>query len=158
MVVTYGALQVSFEVSDLEKLANTGEVPHSLQFYLDLANLTPDDLRSILAMEVPVSQSMLDRMLNTEGGEYILSELTQVVHTPSQGADIPALRSAVVMAASDDQKISVLELLQKYPTQQVYINGGNLIQLASDLSTPNASDIDANPADDTSENTSAQPN
>lgn len=140
LVVTYGALQVSFEVSELEQLAQTGEVPSSLQFYLEIANLTAEDLRSILATEVSVSHRFLDQMLNSEGGEYVLSEMTQVVHTPSRQENIAALRSALVMSASDDQQVSVLELLQNYPTQQVYLNSGNLIELANDLQSPSITD------------------
>lgn len=134
LIVTYGAFQASFTVSDLEILANTGETPNSVDFYLELAGLTSEQFRSILTAEFDVSHSVLDDMLNTEGGEYLLSEVTQVIHTPSQQANIQALRSSLVLAASDDQKVSLLELLQTYPTEQVFINGANLIQLANDLS------------------------
>jgi hypothetical protein len=134
LVVTYGAFQASFTLRDLETLANTGEVPNSIGFYLELAGVAPQDLRSALNTKVKVSHHFLDNLLNTEGGEYVLSEITQVVHTPSRQANVQALRSAFIMAASDDQQVSLLELLQHYPTQQVYVNGGNLIQLAQDLS------------------------
>jgi hypothetical protein len=45
-----------------------------------------------------------------------------------------------VLSASDDRRISLLELLQKYPTPQVYINGANLLQLARDLDTDQIAD------------------
>lgn len=134
LIVTYGAFQASFAVSDLEILAKTGETPESVDFYLELAGLTSEQFRSILTTEFDVSHNVLDDMLNTEGGEYLLSEVTQVIHTPSQQANIQALRSSLVLSASDDQKVSLLELLQTYPTEQVYVDGANLIQLADDLS------------------------
>jgi hypothetical protein len=108
-------------------------VPSSIELYLELAGVTSEELRLALTSEVTVSHRFLDNLLNTEGGEYTLTEVTQVIHTPSQQASVQALRSALIAAASDDQQISLLELLQTYPTQQVYINGGNLIQLARDL-------------------------
>jgi hypothetical protein len=134
LVLTYGAYQASFAVSDLEILAKTGEASNALKFYLGLAGLTPDELQAILTAEFDMSHHVLDKILNTQGGEYLLSEVTQVIHTPSQQANIQALRSSLVLSAHDDQKVSLLELLQKYPTQQVYVNGANLIQLANDLS------------------------
>ncbi|GAB4365725.1 MAG: hypothetical protein Kow00121_02540 [Elainellaceae cyanobacterium] len=133
LIVTYGAFEASFAIADLETLATTGEVPTSMDFYLGLANLDPEQLRAILTAKFDVTLGLLDDMLNSEGGEYMLSEITQVVHTPSSQANVQALRSAFVMAASDDQQISLLELLQNYPTQQVYINGINLIRLAQDF-------------------------
>jgi hypothetical protein len=133
LVVTYGAFHAAFAISDLQTLAETGEVPSSIELYLELAGVTSEELRLALTSEVTVSHRFLDNLLNTEGGEYTLTEVTQVIHTPSQQASVQALRSALIAAASDDQQISLLELLQTYPTQQVYINGGNLIQLARDL-------------------------
>lgn len=135
LVVTYGAFQAVVPIADLETLATTGEASNALQFYLGLANLTPEDLRSLLTTEMHVSHHLLDDMLNSQGGEYMLSEMTQVVHTPSQQASIQALRSTLVLSATDDQQISLLELFQNYPTQQMYVDGINLIQLAHNLST-----------------------
>lgn len=140
LVVTYGAFQAVVPIADLETLAATGEASNALQFYLGFANLTPEDLRNLLITEMSVNHNLLDDMFNSEGGEYMLSEITQVVHTPSQQASVQALRSTLVLSATDDQKISLLELLQNYPTQQVYVDGINLIQLAQDLSTERSSD------------------
>lgn len=145
LVVTYGAFQASFTLHDLETLAQTGDVPNSIGFYLELAGVAPEDLRSALNTTIKVSHPFLDNLLNTEGGEYVLSEVSQVVHTPSRQANIQALRSAFIMAASDDQQVSLLELLQHYPTQQVYVSGGNLIELAQNLSAePIAEPVDEN--------------
>jgi len=134
LIVKYGAFQASLAVSDLEILANTGEAPSSVGFYLELAGLTPSQFRSMLTTEFDVSHHVLDKMLNTEGGEYLLSEVTQVIHTPSQQANVQALRSSLVLSASDDQRVSLLELLQKYPTTQIHVDAVNLMRLAADLS------------------------
>lgn len=142
MVVTYGAFTASFAIADLEMLATTGEVPESMDFYLGLANLPPEQLQAILNTEISITHALLDDLLNSEGGEYMLSELTQVVHTPSQQANIQALRSAFVLSASDDQRISLLEILQNYPTQQVYVNGAKLIQFAQVLSRTPDEEVD----------------
>lgn len=134
LIVAYGAFQASFAVSDLEILAKTGTVSNSVGFYLELAGITPAQFRSMLITEFDVSHHVLDKMLNTQGGEYLLSEVTQVIHTPSQQASIQALRSSLVLSASDDQRVSLLELLQKYPTTQIHVNAASLMRLAADLS------------------------
>jgi hypothetical protein len=75
----------------------------------------------------------VDDFLYSETGDRLLTWLTQVVHTPSRQGSIPALRSAFLMAVSDDQQISLLELLQTYPTAQVMVDGANLIRVAQEF-------------------------
>lgn len=145
LIVAYGAFQASFAISDLEILAKTGEVPNSVGFYLELAGITPAQFRSMLTTEFDVSHHVLDKMLNTQGGEYLLSEVTQVIHTPSQQANIQALRSSLVLSASDDQQVSLLELLQKYPTTQIHVDAASLMRLAADLSAEQQAEGDTNP-------------
>lgn len=38
-------------------------------------------------------------------------------------ANAKALRGALIAAASDDNKVSLLEVLDNYPTRQVYVDG-----------------------------------
>ncbi|PSB06548.1 hypothetical protein C7B61_13260 [filamentous cyanobacterium CCP1] len=135
LILTYGMFQASIALTDLETLAQTGEASNGLKFYLGLANLEPSVLRTILTTEFTVDHNLLDDVFNSEGGEYLLSEITQVVHTPSQQANIQALRSAIVLAAEGDRQITLLEVLQNYPTQQVFISATNLLQLARELRT-----------------------
>jgi hypothetical protein len=135
LILTYGMLQASIALEDLERLAQTGEVSNGLKFYLNLANLEPSVLRSLLTNEFTVDHNLLDDMFNSEGGEYLLSEIAQVIHTPSQQANIQALRSALILAAQGDRQVTLLEVLQNYPTQQVFINGANLLQLAREIRT-----------------------
>ncbi|WP_416666966.1 alpha/beta hydrolase [Egbenema bharatensis] len=133
LILTYGVLQASIDVADLERLAQTGEVARGLNFYLNFVNLDPEVLRLILTTEFTVDPMLLDSLFNSEGGEYLLSEMTQVIHTPSQQANIQALRSAIVLTSQSHQTVTLLGILQNYPTQQVYINGVNLLRLAREL-------------------------
>jgi hypothetical protein len=131
LVFTLGPLSPSFAIADLETLASTGEVPQSLRFYLSLADVDPEVLRSILNREVEVNGRSLDRLLNSLLGEYALYQLGQVMHTPSRQANIQALRSALVMSTLDDNQMTLLEVLQNYPTPQIYVDGLNLLRIAS---------------------------
>lgn len=133
LILTYGVLQASIDVADLERLAQTGEVSSGLSFYLSFVNLDPNILRTILTTEFTVDHTLLDNLLNSEGGEYLLSEMTQVIHTPSQQANLQALRSAIILASHGDRAVTLLRVLQHYPTQQVYINGIRLLRLAREL-------------------------
>jgi hypothetical protein len=133
LVFTYGLLNASFSVSDLEALATDGTVSNSLQFYLDMAGIEPELLRQVLTTEISLSQSFVDDFMYSETGDRLLAWLTQVVHTPSRQGSVPALRSAFLLSVSNDQRISLLEMLQVYPTDRVFVDGANLIRVAQEF-------------------------
>jgi len=134
VVLTYGPLAASFPLEDLQTLARSGQPSQSLAFYLGIAGVDPAMAQQTLNMAVPLSQTFLDDLLNAPTGDRLLTRLTDVVHTPSREGSVPALRSAIVQAAGADQQITLLELMEHYPTQQMYINAANLMTLMNEIS------------------------
>lgn len=119
--LSYRGFGRSVPVRDLEILAETGEVPESMDQLLATAGQNPEDFRTSLTREIPVNLTLLDRSLNSWPGEWALDQVGQVIHPPSGRASRQALRSAVILSAADDEQISMLELLQNYPTEQVVL-------------------------------------
>lgn len=130
LILTFGPLMGSISIQELESFAKTGQLSSSLDFYLKQAKVKPEDFRNILTQQVNVSAKLLDKTLNSLLGEYILFQVGQVIHTRSRRANIQALRSAIVLSAVRDNRISLLEFLQKYPNQQMYVNGIRLARLS----------------------------
>lgn len=128
LVFTYGPFQGSLLIRDLATLAKTGEISRSLRSYLKLAKVNPENLRHLLTKEVNVNLRFLDRNLNSILGEYALFQIGQIVRTRSRQANIQALRSALVLSASNDNRISLIELLENYPLSQVYVDGVKLVR------------------------------
>lgn len=145
VVITYGMLSASFDRNDLETLATTDTVPNSIAPYLDLANLDAIVLRTALTTEVNLSLEFLDDLLNSQTGDRVLDQVVQVIHTPSQQGSLQALRSAIVLSASDDDQLSLLELIENYPTEQMMVDGVNLLQFAREFEN---SEEDSLQADD----------
>lgn len=133
IVFTYGPIGRSLSISELETFAETGEASRSLQFYLNLAELDPEIFQTVLTKELSISLRFLDRTLNSLPGEYVLFQLGQVINTGSGSTNIRALRSAFVLSASDDNRISLLEFLQNYPLQQLTIDGVELARVVREL-------------------------
>lgn len=167
LVITYGPLSAGLSIQDLATLVDTNEVPNSLKFYLDLANLDPSLLKSVLAMELGASSQFMSGMLTSESGERLLHEISQVIHLPPARPDIQVLKSAEVQPSADsqnsdsqnsnsqnpnsqniaalrtalveaanDRQVTVLEVLQHYPTQKVYVDVAKLLRFAHSLETP----------------------
>jgi len=66
---------------------------------------------------------ILDKVLNSRIGNVILDQLTQVIHTRSHQADKQALRAALVVSASKDRQITLIEVIQNNPTKEVEVEG-----------------------------------
>ncbi|XGV97293.1 MAG: alpha/beta hydrolase [Leptolyngbya sp. BL-A-14] len=130
----YGIFQESISVAELASFAETGDPSPTLAAYMKLANKKPEEVRDALNRQVNISAIVLDHALNNVIGERVLDEVGTTIHTSTNTANRQALRSALVLSASDDGKISLIEAIQKYPTQEVEVEGDRLVDTALKLS------------------------
>lgn len=126
VVLKYRLFRESISVKELTTLAETGELSSSLRINLALARQDPKEFRRYLTQPVSVNPILLDRVLNSGVGNFLLDEVSQSIHTSSNRANRQALRSALVLSASGDSKITLLETIQNYPTQEVQVEGDRL--------------------------------
>ena len=129
LVFRFGPLGRSISMQDLTYFAETGKLPAGWSFFFNVAGVDPEVVRTALNQEVSVSLRFLDKTLNNLLGEFLLYQVGQVVHPRSNIANIQALRSASILSVADDNRLSLLEILQQYPTREVYINGAQLARL-----------------------------
>lgn len=129
LVIRYVPFSRSISIQELTDFAETGRISRGWRSILSLAGADADVIRAALNQEVAISLQMLDRTLNNILGEYLLYQVGQIVHTQSNSVNIQALRSAVVLSAAEDGRLSLLEILQHYPTRQVYVNARQLARL-----------------------------
>jgi hypothetical protein len=102
IVLKYRLLERSVDVADLERFAETGELTRPLRRYIRVSGQRPEQVRETLTQEFAVSPRLLDRMLNNPIGEAALNQISEAIYPPSGQADETALRSALVLSASDD--------------------------------------------------------
>lgn len=126
VVLKYRVFRESVSVRDLTEFAQTGNPSPDLQTYLRLSRQNPAAVRRTLVQPIPVNLVLLDRVLNSPAGNVILDRLGQSIQTPRGGAEREALRAALTLSASRDNNISILEILQNYPTQEVVIDGDRI--------------------------------
>lgn len=127
---TYGPLGRSLAIEELRDFAETGEPSRQLRWYLNVANLEPENFRAVLTKEVPMNLAFVDRVTNSLPGEFALFQVGQVVHTRSRQANIQALRSSLILSVSEDNRLSLLEFLENYPTEGIYVDGVALARVA----------------------------
>jgi Alpha/beta hydrolase of unknown function (DUF1400) len=133
VILKYGILRESLTVPELTTFAETGAMSAGLQAHLKLAHQSPEVVQKYLTQTVRINPILLDRALNSPVGNLILDEVSQAVKTPAGAADRQALRGALILSAQPDSNISILEVLQNYPTQDVLIDGDHLVQTYNQL-------------------------
>lgn len=126
VVLKYLVVRQSLSVKELSTFAETGKMSRPLQVTLKLARQDPETVRRFLTQPVSVNLVFLDRLLNSPVGNVILDQISQFIHTPSHIADRQALRAALVLSASRDNSISLIETIQNYSTPQVEVEGERL--------------------------------
>jgi Alpha/beta hydrolase of unknown function (DUF1400) len=126
VVLNYGIFRESLSVEELSTFAQTGELSRSLRVNFALARQDPKAIRQYLTEPVKVSPVFLDRVLNSQIGNITLDQISQVIYTPSRRADRQALRAALVLSASQDGQVSLIEIIENYPTNEVEVDGDRL--------------------------------
>lgn len=126
VVLKYRIFRESVSVQELSTFAQTGKLSTSLRVNLALARQNPQAIRQYLTEPVKINPVILDKVLNSRIGNVILDQLTQVIHTRSRQADKQALRAALVVSASKDRQITLIEVIQNYPTPEIEVEGDRL--------------------------------
>lgn len=126
VLLKYRGFSRTVAVDDLTTLSESGETSDSLSSLLNAAGQPPEELRTLLNNSVPASPVLLDKALNSWPGEWMLDQLGEAIHSPSGGASRQALRSAIVLSATDDNQVTVLEILENYPTPEVVLEGDRI--------------------------------
>lgn len=133
VVLKYSIFRESISVEELSTFAETGELSRSLRINFALARQDPKTIRQFLTQPVQVNPVFLDRVLNSPVGNFIVDQVSQVVHTPSRRADRQALRAALVLSATRDNNITLIETIQNYPTPEVELEGERLESASQQL-------------------------
>jgi hypothetical protein len=125
VIFKYKILRESVSVPELTTFAQTGQASEDLQTYFRLSGQKPETVRQTLTKPTKVNPVLLDRVLNSPVGNTVLDQLGQAIQTPKGGAERQALRGALAVSASDGQ-LTILEILQNYPTQEVVVDGDRI--------------------------------
>ncbi len=131
---TYGLASQSVSLEELETFAATGAISPSIAFLLNLSKQKPEVVRWLLTQEFPSNTVIMSKLLNSLGGEYALTQSSNVVHSSASKGNIQAIRGALITSSSDDRTVSLLEVWRNYPTKQVYIDGKALVKIWQKLS------------------------
>ncbi len=123
VTLTYGPQQLSIPIEDLQTFAETGKASKMIRFIAGFVNDDRELFRTALTQKVPAPNPLfLNKAMDFLVGELFLYEIGQVIYTPSRKNVIEALRASIGLSVLDDREISLLEVIEKYPAQELFID------------------------------------
>lgn len=138
LIITYGSLERTIPIADIEAFAATGELTPQLQAYnryLQFSQAQIDQVRQVLTAPADsLSLVGIAQFLYTQQGERLLYELTRVVRTPARTGDFSALRAALILgAARADGGVTLLDVVRAYPLEGIRIDLAEGFAIAAEV-------------------------
>jgi predicted dienelactone hydrolase len=133
VVIRYGPLEESVSLEELKKSTETGKLPASLGTYTK--RMTEEQRRFLvegLKIRIPINVITLDRLINTQIGTTILSDVSTAISRRDQ-AGLQAMKGGLVLGANSPQGLSILSFIDAYPSQRLVINLPQAITVARSL-------------------------
>ncbi|MEO0457582.1 MAG: alpha/beta hydrolase [Cyanobacteria bacterium P01_A01_bin.114] len=132
---SYGALERSIDIEDLEIYAEEGRLTDELKGYARYFD--PEDLeqfRRILTETANVDVVLVDRFLYTQQGGYILNIVGDFLRTGARLNGSKALRGALIQSAADPTDgLTLLNMLKRFAGSTVRIDIGKGIAIAREV-------------------------
>ena len=133
VVIRYGPLEESASLEELKKSTETGKLPDSLGTYTK--RMTEEQRRFLvegLKIRIPINVITLDRLINTQIGTTILSDISTAITRRDQ-AGLQAMKGGLILGASSPQGLSILSFIAAYPSKRLEINLPQALTVAGSL-------------------------
>lgn len=126
IIISYGVLERTIAISDLEQFAATGELTSQMAAYNNQLQISEERLgqiQQLLTAPADLSTVAVAQFLYTAQGKLLLKQISRVIQTPARQAGFSALRGALILAADDpDTGLTLLNVLKAYPTEAIRID------------------------------------
>ncbi|MGF1460373.1 MAG: alpha/beta hydrolase [Leptolyngbyaceae cyanobacterium] len=134
VLLTYGFLSMEVPMTDLVAFAEGSDTSGEIEQLLTLAEQDPNAVRNALNEPIPANINVLDLALNSPPGEWMLDRVSETIQPASGEAGRLAMRAALIGAASTDNEITLLEVMQVYPSPAIVVQGDRLLETYSRIS------------------------
>jgi predicted dienelactone hydrolase len=127
----FGEFKLS--VDALEVFAKEGKVTKEFDFYAKRFDReTLNRLRGLLQQQYEIGPTIIYRLTNTPLGERFLRQLGEVVYTHPERNGIYAIRAALILAASEPEGLTAINLMRQFPTEEIQINSKLIFSLVKE--------------------------
>ena len=123
-------------VDDLEVFAKEGTITKDFAFYAKyLDEKTLAQFREALQQKFDFDPSVIYKLTNAPIGEKFLRQLGEVVSTHPERNGIYAIRAAVLLAATDSEGLTAINVMRKFPTQKIRVDTNLVFSLIEEANS-----------------------
>lgn len=144
--LSFGVVERSISVDSLETYAKTGKVNDELAAYFKYVPESKlGELRQVLVAPIPLGVVEVSQFLYSPIGETLLETLSQVIQSELRNRNegnqnksrhsigFYGTRSALILAASEPKKFTLLNILRKFPSKTISIDLFRSLEIAMRL-------------------------
>lgn len=127
--------EFSLSTDSLEIFAKEGKINEDLAFYASRA--TPQQLaqlRELLQQRFQITPTLLSQFTYSPLGEEVVRRLGELILTDSRQNGFYAIRAALILAAADPQGLTVVNVLRRFPSENLRLNFSEGLQIVKNLS------------------------
>ena len=127
--------EFNLSVDSLEVYAAEGRITQEFDFYAKrFDDKTLTRVRQLLQRKFEVNPTVLYKLTNSAIGERFLRQMGQNIYTHPQRNGIYAIRAAILLAATDQEGLTVTNVMRKFPTEEIQINTKSILSLIKEAS------------------------
>ncbi len=121
--------QFNLKVDDLEAFVATGEISPELAYYLNrLPSQQVAKLPELLSTPFEFNPLTISKFSNSSVGEAVIKNFAKGIRADVNRNGFYALRGAIIAAAFDPEGLTLMNLLQQFPLETIYLDLGVLQQ------------------------------
>jgi predicted dienelactone hydrolase len=134
LTISYGLLERSVSLEALGDYAQSGQLDDNLYVYTRYVKPEQrETLRRSLNLKSDFSAVAISQFLYSPQGQILLERLGQVIQPESRDNGLYAIRSALILAASDPVGLTPLNVFRHFPTRGIRIDLQKSLAIADDL-------------------------
>jgi predicted dienelactone hydrolase len=134
LIISYGLLERSVTLEALKQYAEAGVLDDDLYIYTRYVKAEQREiLRRSLRLKSELSAVAVSQFLYSPQGRILLERLGEVIQPESRDNGLYAIRAALILAASDPQGLTPLNVLRKFPTPGLRINLQRSLEMVQEL-------------------------
>lgn len=123
--------EVTVSLDEIKTFVQAGELRQQVREFFNINRQDAGPVQRVFTQQIQVPANIGGNFVDTSVGRFVVTQLEKVV----QGSNAaPNLRTALRTSIANDRSISLLEILENYPTETVAINITGLVQTYSDVS------------------------
>ncbi len=134
IVFSYPPIDVYMSVDNLETFVNEGRITGDFGLYARLIGKNRlGNLRQVLGQRLDVNPNVIDLAVNMPLADPVFRQLGQVLQVDSSTNGSEALRLAITTAAADPEGFTLLNIIRKFPAENIRVNANLILQFAEEF-------------------------